>query len=110
MLSTVQRKSEHFIRKNATAEWPVIKAVQTDCMHSLFTSHFLPFISNKKPNFKDFDGQTFFLVKLYLYAKCIPKWAVTGKSMSSSDLDAADLYLPYYNSRIILIIVLVLFL
>jgi len=44
MCDTVPRKSAHFIRKKAAAEWPVIKALtfqelaamlKTDCMHSL---------------------------------------------------------------------------
>ena len=45
----------------------LVAMVQTDCMHSLFTSHFLLFISNKKSHFQEIKG---FFVKLDLHRKC----------------------------------------
>lgn len=44
----------------------LVAVVQTDCMHSLFTSHFLLLISNKKSNFQDFDSKK----KLFFFFFC----------------------------------------
>lgn len=82
MVGTAHGKSAHFIRKTAAAEWPVIKAIiessvifkslwqwcRLIAMHSLFTSHFLPFISNKKSDFER-KIMVFFSPRLHLHSK-----------------------------------------
>lgn len=76
----------------------LVAMAQTDCMHSLFTSHFLLFISSKKPYFQDFDSKkvVFFSAAILLICLRVSKWSATEKIMLFSDVDAADLHFLYY--------------
>lgn len=94
-----------FIRKTAAAEWPVINAVIESsviftslwlrrgliAMHSLFTSHFRPFISNKK---SDFERKTMFFFQASFACQALPmepQSVARGESQSGFEGDLSHL-------------------
>lgn len=97
-----------FIRKTAAAEWPVINAVIESsviftslwlrrgliAMHSLFTSHFRPFISNKK---SDFERMTIYFSGFICMSSTADGAAICGceRGESQSGFEGDLFHLPW---------------
>lgn len=63
-ISTFHQKDSRWMACDKSCYWVIsdiqelAAMVQTDCMHSLFTSNFLLFISDKRSHFQDFESRT----------------------------------------------------